>query len=205
MMKNNSISRISNLYAPFCVFVTSATTPLAIGGVTDEDGEQKPAPVLVKLEGSEGGKEEGTAPAANTTAPAQLACHAGGACCECRYQSSCKTARCACHRAGHNWVSCRCLMRCPNVAPQTQQDEQRKTQERLLGGEGERKGKRRSGHGKGGQNRVRAGGTGTGKQKHHEVKQRPTPPSAAGNQREGEEVGRRRDAGKSGRGGGERR
>ena len=29
----------ANLYAPFCTFVTSVTTPLEKGGVTDEDGE----------------------------------------------------------------------------------------------------------------------------------------------------------------------
>ena len=153
-----------NLYPPFCKVVTSATTPLAIGGVTDEDGEQKPAPVPVKLEGLEGGKEKGAAPAANTTAPAQLTCHAGGSCCKCGYQSSCKTARCACHRAGCNCVSCWCLVWCANLVPKTRQDEQRKMQGRPLGGEGKRKEKRRCGRGKGGQNRACAEETGTGKE-----------------------------------------
>ena len=63
--------------------MTSVTAPLEIGGGTDEDGGRKPAPVAVKIEGAERGKEEGTAPAANTTAPAQLACHVCGACCDC--------------------------------------------------------------------------------------------------------------------------
>ena len=58
--------------------MTSVTASLAIGGSTDEDGKLKPASVTVKVEGSERGKEEETAPAANTTEPAQLACHAGG-------------------------------------------------------------------------------------------------------------------------------
>ena len=31
----------ANLYAPFCTAVMSVTTPLAIGGVSDEYGEQK--------------------------------------------------------------------------------------------------------------------------------------------------------------------
>ena len=104
--------------------MTSVTAPLAIGGSTDKDGERKPAPVTFNIEGAERGKEQGTAPAANTTAPAQLVCHAGGACCKCGYQLSCKTMRCAYRRAGRNCVSCWCLVRCANVAPQTRQDEQ---------------------------------------------------------------------------------
>ena len=59
--------------------MTSVIAPLAIEGHIDEDGERKPAPVMVKIEGAERGKEERTAPAATITAPAQLACHAGGA------------------------------------------------------------------------------------------------------------------------------
>ena len=114
----------ATLYAPFYTVVTSVTSPLAKGGSTDEDGERKPAPVTVKIEGSERGEEEGTASAANTTAPAQLSCHDGGACCKCRYQSYCKTTWCACRRAGRNCVSCWCLVWCANVAPQTRQDEQ---------------------------------------------------------------------------------
>ena len=77
---------------------------------------------------------------------------------------SCKTARCVCQVAGRNCVSCRCLVRCANVAPQTRQYEKRKTQGRPLGREGKQKGKRRRGSGKGGQNRARAQGTGTGKE-----------------------------------------
>ena len=106
--------------------MTTATTPLAIGGVTEKYGEQKYAPVPVKLERLEGGKEEEPALMANITAPAKLACHAGGACSECRYQSSCKTTRCTSHPAGRNCVSCRCLVRCANVAPQTRQGDQQK-------------------------------------------------------------------------------
>ena len=144
--------------------MTSATAPLAIGRITEEDGEQKPAPVTVNIEGSERGKEEGMVPAENTMAPAQLACHAGGACCECRYQSSCKTARCACHQAGRNCVCCRCLVRCANIAPQTQQDEQHTTQGRPVGGEGKRKGKRQRRRRKGGPTRARTEGPGTEKE-----------------------------------------
>ena len=62
---------------PFYTDVTSVISPLSIEGSTDEDGETKPAPVTVKIEGAERGKKGGTAPAAKTTAPAQLACHAG--------------------------------------------------------------------------------------------------------------------------------
>ena len=60
--------------------MTSVIAPLAIEGHTDEDGKIKSAPITVKIEGAERGKEEGTVPAANTTESAQLACHAGGAC-----------------------------------------------------------------------------------------------------------------------------
>ena len=58
---------------------------------------------------------------------------------------------------------------------------------------------------KGGTDQGACGGTGDGERKRHGAKQRPTPPSADGNQREGEDVGRRRVEGKSGRGRGERR
>ena len=61
---------------------------LAIEGCTDEDGKRKPAPVTVKIKGAERGKEEETAPAATTTEPAQLACHAGGASCKSEAQRS---------------------------------------------------------------------------------------------------------------------
>ena len=67
----------ANIYASFCTVVTSATVPPAIGGITYKYGEQKPAPVPVKIDRSEREKEEGTAPAANTTALAQLACQVG--------------------------------------------------------------------------------------------------------------------------------
>ena len=118
-------------------------SPLAIEGHTDKDGEIKPAPVTVKIKGEERGKDEGTALAATTMAPALLACHAGGACCNYGVQSSCKTTRCAFRRAGRNCVSCRCLMRCANVAPQTQQEEQQTTQSGPGGGEGRHREERR--------------------------------------------------------------
>ena len=56
--------------------VTSATSPLAIEGVKDGDGKMNLACRLVKLEGGNGGKEKGTAPAEHTkhtTASAHLA------------------------------------------------------------------------------------------------------------------------------------
>ena len=116
--------------------VTSVIAPLAIEGRTDKDGERKPLPVTVKIEGSERGKEEGTAPAATTTAPAQLACHAGGSCFDCGLQLSCKTLRCACRQVGRNCVSCWCQVRCANVAPQTRQEEHQTTHSGPGGGEG---------------------------------------------------------------------
>ena len=69
----------ANLYTPFCTDVTSVIAPLTIEGHTDKDGEIKPAPITVKIERAERGKEEGTAPATTTMAPALLVCHAGGA------------------------------------------------------------------------------------------------------------------------------
>ena len=120
-------------------------SPLAIEGHTDKDGEIKPAPVTFKIKGEERGKDEGTALAATTMTPALLACHAGGACCKYGLQSSCKTTRCACHQAGRNCVSCRCLMRCANVAPQTRQEEQRTTQRGPGDEEGRQKGEEATG------------------------------------------------------------
>ena len=73
-----------NLYTPFCTDVTSLCALLAIEGHTDGDGDTKPAPVSVKIEEAERGKEGGTAPAVTTTAPEQPACLVGNACCECR-------------------------------------------------------------------------------------------------------------------------
>ena len=75
----------ATLYATFCMVVTSVTAPLEIGGSTDKYGKWKLVPLTMKIEGSERGKEKGTAPAANTTAPAQLACRASGACFDCGY------------------------------------------------------------------------------------------------------------------------
>ena len=89
----------ANIYTPFCTDVTSVISPLAIEGHTDEDGKIKPAPVTVKIEGAEREKEEVMAPAATTTALAQLTC------CICGLQSSCKTARYACRRVGRNCYS----------------------------------------------------------------------------------------------------
>ena len=96
----------ANIYTPFCTDVTSLCAPLEIVGHTDEDGETKPVPVTVNIEGAEIEKEKGTAPAATTTAPEQPACLSIGACCDCGLQSSCKTTRCACRRVGRNCVSC---------------------------------------------------------------------------------------------------
>ena len=47
----------ANLYTPFCTDVTSLCFPLAIEGHTDEDGKTKPAPITVKIEEAERGKE----------------------------------------------------------------------------------------------------------------------------------------------------
>ena len=73
-----------NIYTPCCTDVTSLGVPLAIEGHADGDGETKPAPVVVKIEGAERGKEGGTAPAVTTTAPEQPAGLSGDACCKCR-------------------------------------------------------------------------------------------------------------------------
>ena len=101
--------------------VTSATSPLAIEGVKDGDGQANLAIRKVKIEGENGGKEKGTAPAEHTTEPAHLACLAVGACCECGPTLTCKTARCECRKAARVCVTCRCLGQCSNCAPQTQQ------------------------------------------------------------------------------------
>ena len=115
-----------NLYTPCCTDVTSLCAPLALEGHIDRDGKKKHAPVVVKIEGEEWGKEGGTAPAVTTTAPEQLTGLAGDACCECGHQSSCKTTPCGYWVEGRNCMSCRCLARCANVAPQTRQDKQRR-------------------------------------------------------------------------------
>ena len=46
-----------HLFTPFCTEVTSLCAPLEIGGHTDGDGENPPAPVAVKIEGAERGKK----------------------------------------------------------------------------------------------------------------------------------------------------
>ena len=99
--------------------VKSATSPLVIEGVKDIDGKVNLVFCLVKLEGGNGGKETGTALAEHTTAPAHSACIAVDACCECRPTSTCNTARCECRKVARVCVSCRCLERCVNRAPQT--------------------------------------------------------------------------------------
>ena len=104
--------------------VASLCAPLAIGRHTDRDGDRKPVPIVVKIEGEERGKEGRTAPGATATAPKQPAGLAGDACSKCGPQSSCKTTRCGCRWAGRNCVSCWCLVRCANVAPQTWQEKQ---------------------------------------------------------------------------------
>ena len=76
----------------------------------------------MKLEGENGGKEKGTAPAENTTATVHLDCLAVDACCECGPTSTCKTARCKCRKAARVCMTCRCLGQCSNRAPQTRRD-----------------------------------------------------------------------------------
>ena len=154
--------------------MTSLCVPLEIGGHTDGDGENLPAPVVVKLEGAERGKSGGTAPAVNTPAPDKPTGLAGDACCECGQQSSCNTARCGCWVVGRNCVSCRCLVQCANVAPQTWQDKQQTTQIRPGGGEGRRRGKRQLRQGNGGPTKARAEGLGKNtKNKNKTKKQMP--------------------------------
>ena len=148
----------ANLYTTFRTNVTSVIVPLAIEGRTEEDGERNPAPVTVKIEVAERGKEGGPATAATTMALSQLVCHVGGACCDCGLQSLCKTTRCACPRVVRNCVSCWCLVQCANVGPQTRQEEQRTTQSGPGGVEGQRRGKRRRGRGKGAPARAQSEG-----------------------------------------------
>ena len=62
-------------------------------------------------------------PVEHTTARVHSACLAVDACYECGPTSTCKTARCECHEAARVCVTCRCLERCVNRAPQTQQEE----------------------------------------------------------------------------------
>ena len=70
------------IYMPFCADVTPVIAPLAIERRTYEDGERKPTPVMIKIEGEERWKEKGTVLTASTTVPAKLACHADGDCCD---------------------------------------------------------------------------------------------------------------------------
>ena len=42
----------ATLHAPFCTVVTSVTALLEIGGIIDEDGKRKPAPIVVTLVGA---------------------------------------------------------------------------------------------------------------------------------------------------------
>ena len=121
--------------------VTSATTPIAIEGVKYGDGKVNLACRSVNIEGENGGKEKGTAPADHTTAPAHSACLAVNACCKCGPTLTCKTARCECRKDARVCVSCRCLERCVNPAPQTRQEETRSKGD--MEGKGEEKCKRR--------------------------------------------------------------
>ena len=57
-------------------------------------------------------------------------------------------------------MSCRCLVRCANVGPQTLQDKQRLTQGKHREGEGQRRGKRRQRQLKGAAKNAQAGETG---------------------------------------------
>ena len=132
--------------------------PLAIGGHAGGDGEEIPAPVAVNLKGVERGKKGWTAPAATTTAPDKPMGHSGDACCKCGQQSSCKTAWCSFWVAGRNCVSCRCLVRCANVAPQTRQEKQRMRQRKTGDGAGRQRGKRRRGQGRGADASIRRSG-----------------------------------------------
>ena len=135
----------AHLSTPYCMEVTSLCAPLEIEGHTDGDGKEIPVTVAVKLEGAERGKKGGTAPAVTNTAPDKPRGLAGNACCKCGQQSLCKTTRCGCWVAGRNCVSCRCLVRCANVAPQTRQDTLRMTQRKTGEGAGRQRGKRRWG------------------------------------------------------------
>ena len=56
-------------------------------------------------------------------------------------------------------MSCRCLVRCANVAPQTRKDKQRTTQGKTGNGAGRRRGKRRRGRGRGADVKTKAGET----------------------------------------------
>ena len=70
--KKRRVGRNSaHLFSLYCTEVTSLCAPLEIGGHTDRDGENQPAPVAVKIEGAGQGKKGETAPAVNTPAPVQ--------------------------------------------------------------------------------------------------------------------------------------
>ena len=88
--KNNQTHPVpfEHLYTKYCMEVTSLCASLAIEGHTDGDGKKKHAPVAVKLEGAEQGKEGGTAPAVTTMAPDKPAGLSGDACCKCGHQLS---------------------------------------------------------------------------------------------------------------------
>ena len=124
--------------------VTSATSPLVIEGVKDGDGQAKLADRLIKIKGGNGGKEKGTAPAAHTTALVHSSCPTVDTCCKFGTMLTCKTAQCEFRKAARVCVSCQCLGRCANVAPQTRQDKTRNTE----GATGTGKHKRRQGRAK---------------------------------------------------------
>ena len=102
--------------------LTSTTSPIAIEVVKDGDCQANLARRTVKIEGGNGGKEKGTAPAEHTTAPVYSACLAVDSCCECGPTLMCKTSQCECRKSAPVCVTCRCLGRCPNRAPQTRRD-----------------------------------------------------------------------------------
>ena len=60
---------------------------------------------------------------------------------------------------GRNYMSCRCLVRCANIAPQTRQDKHWTTQGRTRDREGQRRGKRQQGWKRGAAARAQAGET----------------------------------------------
>ena len=103
--------------------VTSATSPLAIEGVKDGYGKANLACRSVKLEGENGGKEKGAAPAEHTTAPMHSDCLTVDACCECGPMLTCKTTLCECRKDICVCVIFWCLERCVNRAPQTRWEE----------------------------------------------------------------------------------
>ena len=86
--------------------MTSVTSSLAIEGFKDGYGQDKPAGRSINIEGGNGGKEKGAAPADHTTAPEYSACPVVDACCKCRTTSTCKNAQCECRKAARVCAAC---------------------------------------------------------------------------------------------------